>query len=62
MRTQEKITFTLLFVAMGWVMLLAMPRLPGENPANGVEIFIYATLNLYAMVRVHRWIQDIHNQ
>ena len=59
MKPQEKIKFTLAFVAMGWMMLLFMPRLPQENPASGVEIFIYAVINLYAMLYVNRWFKDI---
>ena len=49
MKPQEKIKFTLAFIAMGWMMLLFMPRLPQESPASGVEIFIYAIVNFYAM-------------
>jgi hypothetical protein len=60
MRNSEKIKFTLAAIAMGWIMLLFMPRLPGESPANGVEIFIYALVNLYAMVRVNRWFKEIN--
>ncbi len=60
MKAQEKILFTLAFIAIGWVMLLFMPRLPNENPANGVEIFIYAIVNFYAMVRVSRWFKEIN--
>ena len=60
MKAQEKILFTLAFIAVGWVMLLFMPRLPNESPANGVEIFIYAIVNFYAMVRVSRWFKEIN--
>jgi len=59
MKPQEKIMFTLAFIIMGWVMLLFMPRLPQESPANGVEIFIYAVVNFYAMFYVRRWIKEI---
>ncbi len=60
MKAQEKILFTLAFIAVGWMMLLFMPRLPNESPANGVEIFIYAIVNFYAMVRVNRWFKEIN--
>jgi hypothetical protein len=60
MRNSEKIKFTLAAIAMGWIMLLFMPRLPGESPANGVEIFIYAVVNFYAMFRVNRWFKEIN--
>lgn len=60
MKAQEKIMFTLAFIAVGWMMLLFMPRLPNESPANGVEIFIYAIVNFYAMVRVNRWFKEIN--
>ena len=60
MKPQEKIMFTLAFIIMGWVMLLFMPRLPQESPANGVEIFIYAVVNFYAMFRVSRWFKEIN--
>ena len=60
MKAQEKILFTLAFIAVGWMMLLFMPRLPNESPANGVEIFIYAIVNFYAMVRVSRWFKEIN--
>ena len=60
MKPKEKIFFTLAFIAMGWMMLLFMPRLPQENPANGVEIFIYACVNFYAMFHVNRWIKQIN--
>lgn len=60
MRPQEKIMFTLAFVAMGWMMLLLMPRLPHENAASGAEIFIYAVVNFYAMFRVSRWFKEIN--
>ena len=46
---------------MGWMMLLFMPTLPDENPANGVEIFIYALVNLVAMINVNRWVRSIGN-
>ena len=59
MKPQEKIKFTLAFIAAGWIMLLFMPRLPQENPASGVEIFIYAIVNFYAMFHVNRWFKDI---
>lgn len=59
MRPKEKILFTLAFIFMGWMMLLFMPRLPQESPANGVEIFIYAVVNFYAMFYVRRWIKEI---
>ena len=52
--------FTLAFVAMGWMMLLFMPRLPQENAASGAEIFIYAVVNFYAMFRVNRWFKEIN--
>jgi hypothetical protein len=45
--------------AMGWMMLLFMPRLPQENPAGGIEIFIYAIVNFYAMFYVRRWTKEI---
>ena len=60
MKPKEKIFFTLAFIAMGWMMLLFMPRLPQESPANGVEIFIYACVNFYAMFHVNRWIKQIN--
>ncbi len=60
MKAQEKILFTVAFIAMGWVMLLWMPRLPEENAANGVEIFIYAMVNFFAMVHVTRWFKEIN--
>ena len=60
MKPQEKIMFTMAFVAMGWMMLLFMPRLPQENAANGAEIFIYAVVNFYAMFRVNRWFKEIN--
>ncbi len=60
MKAQEKIMFTLAFIAVGWMMLLFMPRLPNESPANGVEIFIYAIVNFYAMIRVSRWFKEIN--
>ena len=60
MKAQEKILFTVAFIAMGWIMLLWMPRLPNENPASGVEIFIYAIVNFYAMFRVSRWFKEIN--
>lgn len=59
MRPQEKIKFTLAFIFAGWMMLLFMPRLPQENPASGVDIFIYAIVNFYAMFYVNRWFKDI---
>ena len=59
MKPQEKIKFTLAFIAMGWMMLLFMPRLPQESPASGVEIFIYVIVNFYAMFYVNRWFKDI---
>jgi hypothetical protein len=59
MRNSEKIKFTLAAIAMGWMMLLFMPRLPQENAASGAEIFIYAVVNFYAMFRVNRWFKDI---
>jgi hypothetical protein len=60
MRNSEKIKFTLAAIAMGWIMLLFMPRLPDESPASGAEIFIYAVLNFYAMFRVNRWFKEIN--
>ncbi len=60
MKAQEKIMFTLAFIAIGWVMLLFMPRLPNESPASGVEIFIYAVVNFYAMFYVRRWFKEIN--
>ncbi len=60
MKAQEKILFTVAFIAMGWIMLLWMPRLPNESPASGVEIFIYAVVNFYAMFRVSRWFKEIN--
>ncbi len=60
MKAQEKILFTVAFIAMGWIMLLWMPRLPNESPASGVEIFIYAIVNFYAMFRVSRWFKEIN--
>lgn len=60
MNPKEKIFFTLTFIVMGWMLLLFMPRLPDENPANGVEIFIYACVNFYAMFHVNRWIKQIN--
>ncbi len=60
MKNSEKIKFTVAFIAAGWMMLLFMPRLPGESPANGIEIFIYALVNFYAMVRVNRWFKEIN--
>ncbi len=60
MKAQEKIMFTVAFIAMGWIMLLWMPRLPNESPASGVEIFIYAIVNFYAMFRVSRWFKEIN--
>ena len=60
MKPSEKIKFTVAFIAAGWMMLLFMPRLPSENPANGVEIFIYALVNFYAMVHVNRWFKQIN--
>ena len=59
MKPQEKIMFTLAFIIVGWMMLLFMPRLPQESPANGVEIFIYAVVNFYAMFNVRRWTKEI---
>ena len=59
MKPQEKIKFTLAFIFMGWMMLLFMPRLPEENPANGIEIFIYACVNFYAMIHVQRWFKQL---
>jgi len=61
MEPQVKIKFALAFISMGWIMLLFMPTLPGENPANGVEIFVYALVNLVAMIQVNRWVRDIQN-
>ncbi len=60
MKAQEKIMFTVAFIAIGWIMLLWMPRLPNESPASGVEIFIYAVVNFYAMFRVSRWFKEIN--
>ena len=60
MKAQEKIMFTLAFIAIGWIMLLWMPRLPNESPASGVEIFIYAVVNFYAMFYVRRWFKEIN--
>jgi len=60
MKAQEKILFTVAFIAAGWIMLLWMPRLPDENPASGAEIFIYAVVNFYAMFRVSRWFKEIN--
>ena len=60
MKAQEKILFTVAFIAAGWIMLLWMPRLPDENPASGAEIFIYAVMNFYAMFRVSRWFKEIN--
>ena len=59
MKPQEKIKFTLAFIFAGCMLLLFMPRLPQESPANGVEIFIYAVVNFYAMFYVRRWIKEI---
>ena len=59
MKPQEKIMFTLAFIIVGWMMLLFMPRLPQESPANGAEIFIYAVVNFYAMFHVRRWTKEI---
>ena len=59
MRPKEKILFTLAFIFAGWMLLLFMPRLPQESPASGVEIFIYAVVNFYAMFYVRRWIKEI---
>jgi len=59
MKPQEKIKFTLAFIFVGWMMLLFMPRLPEESPANGVEIFVYAIANFYAMFHVNRWFKEI---
>ena len=59
MKPQEKIMFTLAFIIVGWMMLLFMPRLPQESPANGVEIFIYGVVNFYAMFHVRRWTKEI---
>ena len=61
MEPQVKIKFTLAFIFMGWMMLLFMPTLPDENPANGVEIFIYSLVNLVAMINVNRWVRSIGN-
>ena len=60
MKAQEKIMFTVAFIAIGWIMLLFMPRLPNESPASGVEIFIYAVVNFYAMFYVRRWFKEIN--
>ncbi len=60
MKAQEKILFTVAFIAMGWIMLLWMPRLPEENAANGVEIWIYAAINFFTMIRVNRWFKEIN--
>jgi len=60
MKAQEKILFTVAFIAAGWIMLLWMPRLPNENPASGAEIFVYAIINFVAMVRVSRWFKEIN--
>ena len=60
MKAQEKIMFTLAFIAIGWIMLLWMPRLPNESPASGGEIFIYAVVNFYAMFYVRRWFKEIN--
>ena len=60
MKAQEKILFTVAFIATGWIMLLWMPRLPDENPASGAEIFVYAMINFVAMVRVSRWFKEIN--
>jgi predicted membrane channel-forming protein YqfA (hemolysin III family) len=59
MRPKEKILFTLAFIFMGWMMLLFMPRLPQESPAGGIEIFIYAVVNFFAMFYVRRWFKEI---
>ena len=59
MRPKEKILFTLAFIFMGWMMLLFMPRLPQESPAGGIEIFIYAIVNFFAMFYVRRWFKEI---
>lgn len=59
MRPKEKILFTLAFIFAGWMLLLFMPRLPQESPASGVEIFVYAVINFYAMFYVRRWIKEI---
>ena len=59
MKPQEKIKFTLAFIIVGWMMLLFMPRLPQESPANGVEIFIYACVNFFAMFHVNRWMKQL---
>ena len=61
MEPQLKIKFTLSFIFTGWMMLLFMPTLPDENPANGVEIFIYALVNLVALINVNRWVKSIGN-
>ena len=60
MKAQEKILFTVAFIAAGWIMLLWMPRLPDENPASGAEIFVYAIVNFYAMFRVSRWFKELN--
>jgi len=60
MKAQEKILFTVAFIAAGWIMLLWMPRLPNESPASGAEIFVYAIINFVAMVRVRRWFKEIN--
>jgi len=60
MKAQEKILFTVAFIAAGWIMLLWMPRLPDESPASGAEIFVYAIINFVAMVRVSRWFKEIN--
>ena len=60
MKAQEKILFTIAFIAVGWIMLMWMPRLPDENPASGVEIFIYAVINFYAMFYVSRCFKEIN--
>ena len=59
MKAQEKILFTVAFIAMGWLMLFFMPRLPQESPAGNAEIFIYGIVNFYAMFYVRRWIKEI---
>ncbi len=59
MRPKEKILFTLAFIFAGWMLLLFMPRLPQENPASGVEIFVYAIVNFFAMFNVNRWFKDL---
>jgi len=61
MEPQVKIKFTFGFLIIGWTMLLFMPTLPDENPANGVEIFVYALINLLAMINVNRWIKEINS-